>query len=521
MKLTVKFLLFTLIVQVLNENQNQLETKIKIACVIGKNISIKVKHVVESEVEHTWSYEEITGAEQRRHHIASIYDANRTYELTNDTNVANKYKLSLNMVNRTLSSRINVKPFEVDDGARRFIYSSVRHGGTRTIGTIVYETSALDKRPECSRLKPNGHLTSPNLVNVISVDKNQKITLYCSFLVRSSNEDDESRDIMLNWFIEKPSRLNNQHFDFANTTVRFVKLNRTNGFNIKYWTELTYESPVDNLEAWRHHNEPIFCRIGHSNYFDGSSSSEDSTSYHSMPKNTSRIPNLSCRFQLNVQFEPFIHPDISRVQEFYENQTAQVECPIKANNHMPVRYFIIWSVYSNRTSNWVQKLQMDYVSAADFYFIDRPDYLHYHNVLVKCELFEIENHYNPKDYKQHIYNINREDRKYKFLFESIVQVKIIPQHKSEVNVECSTNALGSIVKWMVGICVIGLIVYAYLNWKKITQSLIPAKKTANRLDSQTPGKNDSNQSELVSNSMVSKMKIFKWFNNKHTKIMFR
>lgn len=481
-KLWLRFSILFFIFQIANLGKLNLDQKIgriKVACIVGRNVTIKLKHnVILSNIWRVWTYNDRVSNSSVD--LVTLDESNAKYILSNETNLTSSYQFNLTVKNSTMTHRINIRTFEPSNGAKELKFQTLLINKSENYRdeNIVYETIALNKYSDCSiELPVNKSLPYdvPDFSNSVRVKKNQKITLYCSILVNVLNSNNANNTDYPNfsWWMEKQNRLSNS--SFSEQTMHYFKLDSMN-YNHLFWSKIEYTAPESDLEAWKQTNEPISCHIGHNYYFDGSITkvSDDKSISYSVPKYSNKIPNLNCKFQLNIRFEPFIHPNVSQQQTFNESDgPILIECPIKVNFNLQEKYFMVWSIWSNKNQTWYTKLKQEYVASADFYFIESPRLDYYNNlILIKCEMFETDKyHYHPPDYKKHIYEFNQE-KKYKKLLESIVHVKILPATNmwaesviSPIEV-CSTNLKIMIVLFVVFIIVM-FIMFLVIIFSKI------------------------------------------------------
>lgn len=324
--------------QALNSSAAKLD-RIKFACVVDRSVSIKVRHAPIPGHFSFWNIRDLLSNRSINFTSANETDSSYTVSLANelrnyDYNLTNRYDWMIH--------RIDIEVLEPENGAKELIFSRYSNRVSQSVNRFVIETITLDKNSECSMNHPlNDSSFDPNdfeLTRIARVQKNQTIRFYCSIFVRSTDLDtNESNRPIVKWMIEKPSRLNQE--SFTNHSSMFARHVESNGFNHIYWTHIDYKSPSDDLNAWQHHDEPIVCHVGHNHYYDGSGgATETNEIIHTVSRFSPKIPRLGCKIKLNIQFDPFVHPNVSLEQTFHEaSRTALVECPIKANSHFPIK----------------------------------------------------------------------------------------------------------------------------------------------------------------------------------------
>lgn len=315
--------------------------RLKFACVIDRFIAIKIRHGPIPGCLSFWNIND--RLTNNSVNFTSINETNSLFVVFNSSESSN-ILYNLTNKNEWMVHRINIDRWQVGDGAKELILT--RYTNQTKRNHLIIETLAIDRRSECSINHPltrqnNNNEDSLEVTKLVKLKKNQTIRLFCSIFTRTAADlerEEHSRPIV-KWLVEKPSRISLA--SFANQTSTFVKSASFSQHHFNYiaWTHIDYKSPADDLSAWQNHDEPIVCHIGHPNYYDGSGgASETQNIIHTVSRFSAKIPYLGCRIKLNIQFDPFVHPNVSLVQVFNEtDRTALVECPIKANSHFPIK----------------------------------------------------------------------------------------------------------------------------------------------------------------------------------------
>lgn len=320
--------------------------RVKLVFIVDKHETIKLKHNLSEGYVRFWTL--IDPMANKSLKLVTAFDTNVSYSRNNESELSYVYNLTKVKLPTKISHRIIMPHFEAKHGGKEILFSELSPMGDKK-DRVIFETIAINKHSECSmwhplnrnRPKPNGKLDH-EASKFIRLTKNKKVRFYCSIMIKIANDSSQYHP-MIRWKIEKYSPVGNLSFGALNNS--YFKLNSDESdFNYIFWSEIEYTTPYENLKAWGHHNEPIACQILHNNYNDSSLYMFDIDSGYPLNSNNThpiKIPNLGCKFQLDIQFEPFIHPNVSSKQVFFEkNRSALIECPIKANSHFPIRYFI-------------------------------------------------------------------------------------------------------------------------------------------------------------------------------------
>ena len=320
--------------------------RVKLVFIVDKNETIKLKHNLIEGYVRFWTLTDPIA--NKSLNLATTFDTNGSYTRNNESELNYVYNLTKVKLPPKISHRIIMPHFEAKHGGKDILFSELSPTGNIK-DRVIFETIAINKHSECSishplnrnRSKSNGKLDH-EVSKFIRLMKNQKVRFYCSIMIKIANDSSQYHP-KVQWQIGKFSPVGNLSFGAMNYT--YFKLNSNESdFNYIFWSEIEYTTPHENLKAWGHHNEPIACQILYNNYTDSSLSIFDIDDGHPLTSNNThptKKPNLGCKFQLDIQFEPFIHPNVSSEQVFFEkNRSALIECPIKANSHFPIRYFI-------------------------------------------------------------------------------------------------------------------------------------------------------------------------------------
>ena len=324
---------------------NRTIQRVKLVFIADKNQTIKLRHNFIEGYVRFWTL--IDPIANKSLNLATAFDTNVSYTRNNESELNYVYNMTKVKLSTNISHRIIMPHFEAKHGGKMILFSELSPTGNKK-DRVIFETIAI-KHSECSiwhplnrnRPKSNGKLDH-EVSKFIRLMKNQKVRFYCSIMIKIANDSSQYHP-KIQWQIGKFSPVSNLSFGALNYT--YFKLNSNESdFNYIFWSEIEYTTPHENLKAWGHHNEPIACQISYYNYNDSSLTLFDIDSGYPLTSNNNhsiKIPNLGCKFQLDIQFEPFIHPNVSSKQVFFEkNRSALIECPIKANSHFPIRYFI-------------------------------------------------------------------------------------------------------------------------------------------------------------------------------------
>ncbi|CAF0725026.1 unnamed protein product [Brachionus calyciflorus] len=436
-----------------------------IANLVDKNMTLKLKHLLSkdelflNENSYYWNL------------IDPLTDKNFRFNYSNNIHEHLRFKFLNDTKNSSFKYSFNFNQFSENDGGKILKYIKTSNQSDETL--FSFELISIKNRPYCTSINTDTFKIDEVKNPVFEVHKNSTYNFYCSILARSLSENSNP---YIYWQIENSSKIfDSQTFEFKFNLTQKIRTRKSEGYNVRYWQSIIYRVPDDDLKAWEHHNEQIFCHVRHGNFFnDHLLASKDKKFMATLPR-PSKIPNLQCQISLNVQFNPFIHPNISLIQEFHEDLPALVECPIKANNHYPVKYFLIWSIYSNNSKKFQDKLIKEYIGSADIYVIENPIYEYHDGILVKCELYEIEQgHHHSIDYKKNIFlELKKEkiNKKIKFLFNSTIKIQIIRKTNStsglilyNSNLDLTNCILISLIEALIFFT--GMYFYCLLNDRK-------------------------------------------------------
>lgn len=386
---------------VLNAQLRSNTTKLFVSNIVGRNMTLRLKHFTEQK-DFEWHLIDIFTNQAKKINLTNSSLLNIFYRYWDESN-AQKYSFHFNQLTLNNSGKILAYLSEKND-SKNIIFS---------FNTLVFEN------PKCSEFKNNFE----DEIKVLEVYKNRNYTFSCSILTRFNDEND-SLAPQMSWEVEKKWEI----FKIDAFSTQYSTITKLSGETIKFTRFLEYSVPDDDLEAWEHNNHPFFCNIRHNFFYHKDLKAINDTQFISTFPLPSKLP-IQCKIQLNVQFKPFVHPNVNVIQVFDESYPALVECPIKANNHFPVKYYIVWYTNSENGSHFNLKFFQEYIGSADIYVIENPKYGMYHKSLVKCELYEIDqHHYHSEDYKKNIFLKFEKQKllkKMKLLFSSIIRIEII------------------------------------------------------------------------------------------------
>lgn len=380
-----------------NNEQNLIQ--IYVANIVERNMTLKFKLNSESS-DFEWQL------------IDPISNKSEKIDFSN-SNIMNIYYKNWNK-NSVQKYSFHFNKLTTENSGKMLTYMTHQNNSKKKIfsfNTIVFEN------PICSKYNEN----SEEELQVIEVFKNRKYNFSCSIMSRWNFENENiNLEPRLSWDVEKKWKIFQTDFFRA----QYSAIRKTND-TIKFYKFLEYEVPENDLKAWEQNNHQFFCNIYHEHFYNFNLKPINGSNFFATVSNPSKMP-IQCKIQLNVQFNPFVHPNVSKVQEFYESHPALIECPIKANNHFPVRYFIAWYTNSENSSKFDLKLVKEYIGSADTYVIENPNYNTYHNSLVKCDLYEIDpKNYHSEDYKKNIFLKFPKHKMLKLLLNATVKIEII------------------------------------------------------------------------------------------------
>jgi hypothetical protein len=347
-------------------------------CIIGRNLNLKYNQTVSFKMINESEYYEWFDHKYNQSLFKFYYQNFSTYQTNpNDSLELPNYFLNntMKMNNTIMLSEININPCMLSDTKK--ISFSVSNNESSNVEKI-FETNVLDNYLDCtSNFKISSHNRqylshshSKNNHQIVNIYKNQKNSLFCSIYANMFNPEQKSNmsHLSIDYYLSSS----------LNSTIYKTKweYHQNDGyFNSLFWNRMDWLTSDNDLELYQYQNELVRCRISNTNYFDN------------IEKNK-LIKNLSCHFHLNIQFDPFIHPDVKLEQIIQENELSRIECPIKANNLPPIKYFMIWSFKNKDKEEWTIKLKTNYSILSDIYLIDHPIYEIFNEASFKCELLD-------------------------------------------------------------------------------------------------------------------------------------
>lgn len=373
-------------------------TEIYVANIVGRNMTLRLKQIGESS-DFEWQLIDPIINKSEKIDFSNSSKMNIYYKYWKKNSIQ-KYSFHFNKLITENSGKMLLYLTHLNNSKKSFSFN-----------TIVFEN------PICSKYEKD----SEEEIQVIEVLKNQNYIFSCSIISKWNFENENiNLEPNISWDVEKQWKI------FPTELFR-AQYSKTSKFNdrIKFSRYLEYKVPDDDLKAWEQNNHQFFCNFYHEHFYNHNLMPINGSNFIATVSHSSKMP-IQCKIQLNVQFKPFLHPNVSNVQKFYESHLALIECPIKANNHFPVKYYIAWYTNFENSSKFDLKLVQEYIGSADIYVIENPKYKPYHNSFVKCELYEIDQkNYHSGDYKKNIFLNFPKHKLVKLLLNATIKIEII------------------------------------------------------------------------------------------------
>jgi hypothetical protein len=284
----------------------------------------------------------------------------------------------------------------------------------------------IGSKPHCIQnnlnLKETKKINDNSVVQILNVNKGEHKTFYCSVTINHRVPND-----LIFFRSTIPSTRN-----LSELTNKSLILNDRIYVEVNYSYPLNKDNISSNEIAFTHHNKELACKMNKKytqSHFDQNLNSKLELLIDVEPKIDPT--NFVCKFLLNIDFEPFNRENRTHFEHYIDlldkKRIHQIECPIRANNFMPAKYYIIWSLCDRTCQKWHVKLVREFFPMSEFYVIENPSYAKHNNISLKCELFKIDpHHYHPNKLENQSHVIDFKDlTKVVLVKKAVIKVRVL------------------------------------------------------------------------------------------------